>query len=143
MKNLTPEPVMKNLTTGVIDEMIDSFGNQIRFDPEEPTQKEINHMFVILTPKHMCHANLLPIVLLKARSIDGQLSSCPSFVWLTPLVPVVFRISIHSCLELKEQKLVTKQFKQQLRALTAPIKLFTSMTFSFQNLSIKKLLKVL
>lgn len=76
-RQILTEPVAKNLNTDNIDEMIDVFANQIQLDPDKYTQKKNDHMFVIPTQKRTQRANLAPIVLLKARSINGQLCNRP------------------------------------------------------------------
>ena len=60
-----------------IDTLIDVFANQIQIDSEEITQNDIDCMFVIPTPKCTHCTNLAPIVLLKARSVNGQLCGHP------------------------------------------------------------------
>ena len=55
------------------------------------------------------------------------------FVCLILSVPDVFSTSVHFLLELTQQQLLTKQFKQQLKALTDLIRLFLLTTSNFQS----------
>ena len=61
-----------------INKIIDSFADQIWIEPKEPSQDEISCMFIITIPKHSCHTNLAPIVLLKAKVVNCQL-----IMWLS------------------------------------------------------------
>ena len=60
-----------------VDKIIDLFANQICIDPKEPLHEDINCLFIIPTPKCSCCTNLTSIVLLKAKSVNGQLCGHP------------------------------------------------------------------
>ena len=119
-----------------VDEIIDSFASKIQMEETEPSQEEINRMFVIPTPKRTHQTDLAPIVLLKAKAVNGQLCSRPFICLLDSgstgclINKKLFR-SV-----LKQQQPRTAQFRQRRKALTVLMKLFLSMIFNYPNLLI-------
>ena len=67
-----------------LDTVIDSFANLLHIEEkdEEPTQTEIDKTFVIPTPNRNHRKDKAPIVLMKSRSVNGQLCGRPSLCLL-------------------------------------------------------------